>query len=188
MGLTTNWIEENKFHPCCILSALMGQSLPPFGDIGLSELLSYIVDGKRDSHADDKGVVYGFGLNIVPRLQIALPYLQQQFPEMVTYAEQMSSIKMRLILSSQYLTQKWIDGVVFKFGKSVQVDKIRAKNLCGDNDTLIKLQFEYLELNKPLFAIWWSTDRSTIDSTMHTAEPSSIYLRQENTHSTLAKL
>ncbi|MCS5708663.1 hypothetical protein CC99x_007050 [Candidatus Berkiella cookevillensis] len=187
MGLTTNWTEENKFHPCCILSVFMKQSLPPFGDIGVSELLSYMVDGKRDSHADDRGKVYGFHFNIVPRLQIALPYLQQQFPEMATYAEQISSIKMKIILSSQRLTQKWVEGIVLKFGMSVQVDEIKAKNICDDNDVLTELQFKYLELNKPLFAIWWSTDKTTIDSTKHIAEPS-VSLRQETSCSRLSKL
>lgn len=160
MGLTTNWTEEDKFHPGCILSALMRRSLPPFGGVGLSELLTYMVDGSRNSHADDKGTILGFDFNVVPRLEIALPFLRQQFPEMAVYAEQFSSLKMSVILSSRYLTHKWLENVERQFGKSVHVDKLVGMDLCGEQGLLKTLQFEYIELNKPLFAIWWSTDKS----------------------------
>lgn len=124
MGKTTNWTKENEFHPAAIISVFTGWALPPHNAIGLTELVTFMIDGRRDSHANDEGRIFGFYMNVAPRMVSCTPYLKMQFPEIAEYAAQLSKEDIEDFLSTEQKTENWVSWVENEFGKSTQVCKI----------------------------------------------------------------
>ena len=167
MNITANLQEEDRFHPSCILSVMTQQPLPPYGAIGLTELLTYMLDGARNNHACENGMIHGFNFNVLPRIAVALPYLQKQFPEMAAYAESLSPTKLRLLRFSKHLSSMWIMDIEKKFGQSIQVKPIEQQEIHDAQLAVVTNQLAYIDKNKPLFAIWWTISK-TKDATLPT--------------------
>lgn len=162
MGNIKNLQEQNKFHPSCILSVMTQQMLPPHGATGLTELLTFLLGEGRNSKLSGKGVIHGFKFNVMPRIVVALPYLQMQFPEMAEYARTLSPSKIKLLHFSKRLSSMWILEIEKKFGKSVQVKQIDSQDLHQAQQAVVTNQLAYLDINKPLFATWWTTQKAKV--------------------------
>lgn len=148
--LTTNWIKEDEFHPTCIIGAMKGYTLPPHLAIGLTELVTYMTDGKRDSHADKQGAILGFTFNVIPRVKICEPYLKQQFPRIEEYANSLSANRLKEICHNQKFADAWIKEVEKEFGSSVKVQKISTAATNAIATNIAETTASLFDLSAPL--------------------------------------
>ncbi len=74
------------FHPSIMCSMCTGVTFPPYVDAGISDVVTYLRDGRRDSHVNDDAAIFGFMTNVGMHAMCIQEDVCEAYPEIAEFA------------------------------------------------------------------------------------------------------
>ncbi|MBS0290010.1 MAG: hypothetical protein JSS07_08275 [Proteobacteria bacterium] len=144
--------KSEQFHPACILAVLSNMELPR-GDIDdISELMTFLVNGKREkSNAESRAAKQAyFKQNIEPLIIRYRPALAKQFPELKKVSLLMTDQQVINLRKSDKNKQEWIKTIEYFFTPSIEVHSLNV-NQSKDNPEVINQSS--VDKNNPTYLV-----------------------------------